>query len=56
MLPVMTHRFRNAHIIVLVGGIVSLTVLFGAVATALGALLTLVGMSFGMYTQATLGG
>ena len=56
MLPVMTHRFRNAHIIVLVGGIVSLTVLFGAVATVLGALLTLVGISLGMYTQAAFGG
>ena len=56
MLPAMTHRFRNAHIIVLVGGIVSLTVLFGAVATILAVLLTFVGMSFGMYTQATLGG
>ena len=56
MLPAMTHRFRNAHIIVLVGGIVSLTVLFGAVATVLGVLLTLVGMSLGMYTKAALGG
>ena len=56
MLPVMTHRFRNAHIIVLLGGIVSLTVLFGATATVLGALLTLIGMSFGMYAQATFGG
>ena len=56
MLPVMTHRFRNAHIIVLVVGIVSLTILFGPPATVLGALLTLVGMSLGMYTQATLGG
>ena len=56
MLPVMTHRFRNAHIIVLVAGIVSLTVLFGAVATVLGVLLTLVGMSLGMYTKAALGG
>ena len=56
MLPVMTQRFRNAHIIVLVGGIVSLTVLFGAVATVFGVLLTLVGMSLGMYTKAALGG
>ena len=56
MLPVMTHRFRNAHIIVLVGVIVSLTVLFGAAATVLGVLLTLVGMSLGMYTQAALSG
>lgn len=50
----MTRHFRNAHITLLIGGIILLTYLFGAVALAIGTVLTLVGVSFGMYTQATL--